>query len=102
MRIRRSNQITLVATSRPPIIPIRTAAEGLTNAHGAVIETRPPSSPLQVMPTSGLRDRYQTAPSAATAPDAEASMVFAATRAMRASVAASVEPALNPNHPKAG
>ena len=52
------------------------------------------------MPTSGRRCRCQTYPSDVSAPVAEAIVVFAAISAMRGSVAASVEPALNPNHPK--
>ena len=34
--------------------PITTAAHGDTNAHGAVIATRPASMPLTIMPGSGL------------------------------------------------
>jgi len=60
-----------------------TAAAGPTKAQGAVMATRPPSMPLQAMPMSGLRDKYQAVARAAIAPAADESSVLAATMAMR-------------------
>src|ERR1019366_8837921 len=54
IRKRRSSSSTVHTTSSPAVTPIRTAAAGVTNAHGAVIATSPPSRPLQAIATSGL------------------------------------------------
>jgi hypothetical protein len=79
------------------------APEGETKPEGAVIATSPASMPLAHMPGSGFLNgvRFQAQNIAATAPAAEASMVFTATTEMRRSVAARVEPGLNPNQPNA-
>jgi hypothetical protein len=96
-----STKKTDTHTSTPAIVPISTAAGAVTNAHGAVIATRPASSPLAIMLGSGLPKRAIMNTIAAIAPPVPASMVFTATTAMRKSVPASVEPGLKPNQPKA-
>src|SRR6185312_37942 len=101
IRNRISTHETALTTSIPATTPMRTAAAGLTKAHGPVTATRPPRRPLQAIATSGLRRLYQTKTSAVNAPAAEASMVLTAMVATRESAPASVEPALNPNQPNA-
>ena len=81
------------------IEPITAAAHGCTNAHGAVIATRPASMPFTIMPGSGLPIRFITQNIAIVAPNAAAIAVFTATTVKRRSVAANVDAALNPNHP---
>ncbi len=81
--------------------PMMTADTLFTNAHGAVIATRPASMPLASMLGSGLPNLVQTYSIAVKAPAAPASMVFTAMTAMRRSPPASVEPALKPNQPNA-
>ena len=90
---------TASTTSTPATMPITMAAQGSTNAHGAVIATRPASMPLTIIPGSGLPPRFQIHAMPVLAPKAAASAVFTATRARRVSVAAKVDAALNPNQP---
>src|ERR1700685_4676799 len=71
-----------------------------TKAHGAVIATSPASIPLQAMVMSGLPNTKYQISIAAAEPATAARLVFTATTAMRRSVAPSVEPGLNPIHPK--
>ena len=40
------------------MMPMTAAAHGCTNAHGAVIATRPASMPFAIMPGSGLPIRF--------------------------------------------
>ena len=56
---------------------------------------------VAIMPGSGLPNFHIMKIIAASAPPAEASMVFVATTPMRRSVPARVEPGLKPNQPKA-
>src|SRR6185436_11004752 len=88
-------------TMTPAMMPMAAAAHGCTNAHGAVMATRPASMPLAIMPGSGLwsLDRNCVQNMATTAPKAPASAVLTATTANRLSVAESVDAALKPNHP---
>jgi hypothetical protein len=59
--ITRSLKSTPQQTTIPARMPIRTAALAPTNAHGAVIATRPASMPLQAIEMSGFPNRkYQT------------------------------------------
>src|SRR5207344_949152 len=74
-------------------------AFGPTNAHGAVMATRPASMPLHPIEMSGLPNmKYQRTIDVA-APATAARLVFIAITPIRRSVAASVEPGLNPIHP---
>ena len=52
---------------------------GVTNAHGAVMATRPASMPLAIMPGSGLPVRLVIHSIATMAPNAPAIAVFVAT-----------------------
>src|SRR6266508_125766 len=90
-------------TSAPATAPISSAAHGATKPDGAVMATSPASMPLTHIPGSGFLNgaRFQAQIIAMNAPDAEASIVFTATTEMLRSVAASVEPGLNPNQPNA-
>src|ERR1700756_747410 len=78
-----------------------TAPNELTNAHGAVMATKPANMPLHIMAGSGLPVLNIMNRAANNAPDADASIVFTATTAIRLSVPASVDPGLNPNQPNA-
>src|SRR5450755_4163202 len=91
-----SQNQTLTTTSTPAIAPMITAAQGATNAHGAVIATRPASMPLHDIEMSGLPYFALVSPIAITKPTHAASNVLTATRPMRRSVAPSVEPGLKP------
>src|SRR5262249_47833926 len=51
---RASKKKTLTTTSQPATAPITAAAHGSTNAHGAVMATRPASMPLHIIVGSGL------------------------------------------------
>src|SRR4051812_44814021 len=86
-------------TMTPATVPMTAAAHGSTNAHGAVMATRPASMPFTIMPGSGFPHRHMTQNMDETAPKAPASAVLAATTANWMSVAASVDAALNPNQP---
>ena len=69
------------------MMPITIAAHGCTNAHGAVMATRPASMPFTIIPGSGfLAPVYMSQNIAATAPNAAAIAVFVATVAKRTSV----------------
>src|SRR6476469_1189898 len=95
----RSLNSTPPHTIAPAIAPMITADVGLTNAHGAVMATRPANMPLQAIVISGfLNIRYQTS-SADAEPATAARFVFTATTEIRRSVAPSVEPGLKPIHP---
>src|SRR5476649_1651186 len=95
----RSLKSTPKDTMMPARAPMRTAEFGPTNAHGAVIATRPASMPLHAIVMSGLPNiQYQTSRADAE-PMIAARLVFTATTAMRRSVAPSVEPGLKPIQP---
>src|SRR5438093_11614365 len=98
-----SQKITLQITSTPDTAPMTNAAHGCTKAHGAVIATSPASMPLHIIVGSGFLPglTIHIYKHDASAPDAEASIVFTATMPMRPSVPASELPALKPNQPKA-
>src|ERR1051326_2760465 len=97
-----SKKNTASTTKLPGISPMMAAPPALTNAQGAVIATRPASMPLHIMDGSGFLVRNHHIHSvAANAPVAEASIVLTATTPMRRSVAARLEPGLNPNQPNA-
>src|SRR5277367_625433 len=91
------------STHRTPATrPSSEAPPAFTKAQGQVIATRPASIPLHIIAGSGfLVLNHHIHSVAPTAPVAEASMVLTATTAMRRSDAASEEPGLNPNQPKA-
>jgi hypothetical protein len=95
-----SKNSTLQHTSAPAMIPMTTEAQGATNAHGAVMATRPASIPLHVIEMSGLPHFQLVQHIAITAPADADSSVFTATMPMRRSVAPKVEPGLKPIHPK--
>src|ERR1041384_6536779 len=90
-----------ITTSTPEMAPMITAPNGLTNAHGAVIATRPASMPLTSMPGSGFSPRAIRYSMHEKAAATLASMVLTTTNEMRKSVPERVEPGLNPNQPKA-
>ena len=50
----RSKKKQLQTTSTPETAPIRTAAQGVTKAQGAVMATRPASMPLHMKLGSGF------------------------------------------------
>ena len=54
----RSKKNTDSTTSTAAIDPITAAAHGCTNAHGAVMATRPASMPFAIMPGSGFPIRF--------------------------------------------
>src|SRR5436189_2882850 len=85
---------------KPAIRPMRHAAHGATNAHGAVMATRPASMPLHDIEISGLPYLALVHAIAVTVPKQPASSVLTATIAIRRSVAPNVEPGLKPIHPK--
>src|SRR3984885_1813795 len=95
----RSLKSTPKQTNTPAITPITTDEVGVTNAHGAVIATRPASIPLQAIVMSGLPNMKYHSSIAAADPATAARFVFTATTEMRKSVAPNVEPGLNPIHP---
>src|SRR2546430_7910730 len=92
---------TATHTKTPATPPIRTADGAVTKAHGAVIATRPASVPFAIIEGSGLPYLSHMYSIDVTPPAAPASIVFVAITPMRTSEPASVEPALNPNHPNA-
>src|SRR5580692_10123949 len=96
----RSLKRTPPHTRDPASTPIITDAVGDTNAHGAVIATKPASIPLQAIVMSGLPNRKYQISMAAADPATAARFVFTATTEMRRSVAPSVDPGLKPIHPK--
>src|SRR5580698_10442851 len=96
----RSLNRTPPQTSSPASSPITTEEVGVINAHGAVTATNPASMPLHAMVISGLPNRKYQSTIADADPATAARFVFTATTAMRRSVAASVEPGLNPIQPK--
>ena len=79
--------------------PMTAAAHGSTNAHGAVMATRPASRPFMIMPGSGLPVRFHTQNMPPMHPSAAAMAVLAATRPNWPSAICRVEPALKPNQP---
>src|SRR3989344_1629751 len=94
-----SKNFTAATTIVPPIAPIIIALSGLTFAVPAVIETKPASAPLSVIPMFGFELFNHVTAIAAVAPAAAASVVVTAIAAILAFVPASVDPALNPYHP---
>ena len=54
----RSKKKTDSTTSTAATEPMTAAAQGCTNAQGAVIATRPASMPFAIMPGSGLPMRF--------------------------------------------
>src|SRR5687767_8234126 len=89
MHSRVSTNTMAATTSTPASAPITTAEGVLTKAQNAVIATIPASIPLHSIVTSGLPKRAHTYVQAASAPAADASIVFVATTVMRESVPAS-------------
>src|SRR5260370_34908513 len=85
----------------PATAPMITAPNEFTNAHGAVMATRPANMPLHIMPGSGLPVLIIMTSAVNRAPEADASMVVTAMMAMRWSVPDRVEPGVNPNQPDA-
>src|SRR4051794_23826256 len=75
-----SKNNTAQMTMTPATPPIRNAAHGATKAHGAVIATRPASMPLHIMLGSGFLPAWthHMYRHEASAPDADASIVFTA------------------------
>src|SRR4029077_3725334 len=97
--ITRSLKSTPKQTRMPARMPMTTAEFELTNAHGAVMATRPASMPLQAIEMSGLPNlRYQKIIAVAD-PATAARLVLIAMTEIRRSVAPSVEPGLKPIHP---
>ena len=94
----RSKNSTANTTMTPAMAPMITAPQLLTLAHPAVIPTRPASTPLPVIATSGLPLTSQIVSMLATAPAAAASTVVTAIDVTTTS-AASCDPGLNPNQP---
>src|SRR2546429_9418896 len=92
---------TATHTSTPATPPINTADGAVTNAHGAVMATSPASVPFAIIEGSGLPYLSHMYSIEVTPPAAPASIVFVAMTPMRRPEPASVEPALNPNHPNA-
>src|SRR5882672_6783416 len=98
----RSMKNTDSTTMMPEIRPMTQALNEPTNAHGAVMATKPASMPLHIMDVSGLLPRtFQIHIVAARAPVADASIVLTTLMALRRSVPARLEPGLKPNQPKA-
>ena len=100
---RRSQKNTDKHTSTPAISPMTTADHAVTKAQGAVMATSPASMPFADIDGSNLPNFHFINRMAASAPPAEASMVFVAMTPMRklpAPTAPSVEPGLNPNRAK--
>src|ERR1700751_3017335 len=95
----RSLNRTPKQTTIPATMPITTELVGDTNAHGAVIATRPASIPLQAMVMSGLPNKKYHSTIAAAEPATAAKLVFTATTEMRRSVAPKVEPGVYPLQP---
>src|SRR5438067_9643143 len=91
--------ITTYTTMTPAMMPITAAAHGATNAHGAVMATRPASNPFAVMDGSGFPNFRHITNIAAKQPKADARIVFTMTTVRRRSVPANVEPPLKPIHP---
>ena len=54
-RSKKNTDSTMMIAAR---LPMTAAAQGCTNAQGAVIATRPASMPLTIMPGSGLPIRF--------------------------------------------
>ena len=75
------------------------APSGVTDAQGAVMPTNPASTPLSVVPTSGLANFLHETSMAKIEPLHAAKNVFTAMRETVPS-AVVVEPALKPNQPK--
>src|SRR4030095_6938286 len=97
--ITRSLKRTPKQTTMPARIPMTTAEFELTNAHGAVMATRPASIPLQAIEMSGLpKTRHQKIKAVAEAATA-ARFVLTAITEIRRSDAPSVEPGLKPIQP---
>lgn len=75
---------------------------GFTTAHGAVIDTNPPKTPLRIEGTHQiLATVYLSKVATIIPPDAAANVVFTATFDANsiAPAAANVDPQLNPYHP---
>src|SRR5215469_14085151 len=96
-----SQKNTLSTTITPAMAPITAAAQLDTNAHGAVIATRPASMPLHIMEGSGFLPVAIMNTIEAREPVTPASIVFTTMCAILRSVPERVEPGLNPNQPKA-
>src|SRR5258706_13924909 len=95
----RSLKSTPTQTRIPARAPMMTDEVGDTKAHEAVIATSPASIPLQAMVMSGFPKRKYQNTIALAAPATAARLVLTAITEMRRSVAASVEPGLNPIQP---
>ena len=66
-------------TITPATKPMITAAQGATNAHDAVIATRPAMAPLSIIDRSGFLITTQAVDTAPSTPAAAAMFVFIAT-----------------------
>src|SRR5688572_1952668 len=77
----RSQKYTASTTSTPAMQPMTAAAHGSTNAHGAVMATRPASMPLAIIAGSGLPERIHTQNMQMIEPNAPARAVLTATTA---------------------
>ena len=95
----RSMKNTASITTTPAMSPRIAATHGSTNAHGAVMITRPASMPLAIMAGSGLPVRFQIHNIEMNPPNAAASPVLSATTPICGSLDAKVDAALKPNQP---
>src|SRR6202171_4042532 len=95
----RSLKRTPPHNSAPARTPMMTDAVGPTNAHGAVIATRPASMPLHAIEMSGFPNIQYQMTMAAADPATPERFVLMAITAMRRSVAPSVDPGLKPIQP---
>ena len=96
-----SQKKTLQMTSTPAIAPMMNAPTGVTNAHGAVMATRPASMLLHIIEGSGLPndDPHVEQPVSVAAMPREHGVD--GDDADAAVGAGQREPALKPNQPKA-
>ena len=95
-----SKNSTANTTSTPATKPITAPAPMVTNAHGAVIATKPARQPLRIIERSGFFRNSQAVIKAPSEPVAAAMLVLTSTCAMALPfIAAMVEPGLNPNQP---
>src|SRR5262245_38377716 len=94
-----SSSFTAQTTSSPDSTPMSSEAPTVTNAHGAVIATRPASRPLIDMPRSGFPSHIQLSAVAESMAMNAAVFVVMKMCDIAPGSAAIVEPGLNPNHP---
>src|SRR6266487_3521131 len=97
MRSLPSMKNTATQTNTPATPPISTADGAVTNAHGAVIATRPASAPLAIIEGSGFPYLPNLYSLAVVLPVAPAGLVVVAMGSTRGGAAVRVGPALKPN-----